>query len=306
LDAFRQYKNKFSNIAKRVPPGVDLDEIRAAVVRGKSIEQALAELEAEAAPPPRAEPAVEAPPSPVDERLLDLDGQVKRLRGYLQELTAEGNRQRAEIERLQRIIERQKSGEEERIRKDAEVIRRDAIIASQKKLLKKGEKQRKKQQGQIRRLKRFADLQKNGDWIPVKAAPALTRDAIRVLDDDLGIGEGDIIAVGRTDGWGPSIIEDLKNARIRALVAATPEKEASDERLAAACLEAELALLAGGAVELRMQGRTGTVSRLRLEAALAAWERDLDAYRRGKKTEMLESIFREYRSEREKEVRRHG
>ncbi|NYT06542.1 MAG: DUF460 domain-containing protein, partial [Methanomicrobiales archaeon] len=102
LDAFRQYKNKFSNIAKRVPPGVDLDEIRAAVVRGKSIEPALAELAAEAAPPPRAEPAVEAPPSPVDERLLDLDGQVKRLRGYLQELTAEGNRQRAEIERLQR------------------------------------------------------------------------------------------------------------------------------------------------------------------------------------------------------------
>src|SRR5512136_2347861 len=44
MDAFRSYRNKFQNLLRRVPPGNDLDEVRAGIVRGQSLEQVLSEM----------------------------------------------------------------------------------------------------------------------------------------------------------------------------------------------------------------------------------------------------------------------
>ncbi len=48
LEAFRHYRNKFQNLAKRVPPGHDLDEVRARVIRGQALEQVLGDLKVKA------------------------------------------------------------------------------------------------------------------------------------------------------------------------------------------------------------------------------------------------------------------
>jgi predicted RNase H-like nuclease (RuvC/YqgF family) len=42
--AFKKYKNKFLQVEKKIPPEVDPDEVKALVVRGYSIENAIAEL----------------------------------------------------------------------------------------------------------------------------------------------------------------------------------------------------------------------------------------------------------------------
>jgi hypothetical protein len=57
-------------------------------------------------------------------------------------------------------------------------------------------------------------------------------------------------------------------------------------------------------VDAQVRGKTGTVNRNRFDRALKEWEREQEEQERKKKTEMLESIFREYRFEREKEVHR--
>ena len=44
LDAYRQYRHKFQNLVKRIPPGHDLDEVRARVIRGQSLEQVLGDM----------------------------------------------------------------------------------------------------------------------------------------------------------------------------------------------------------------------------------------------------------------------
>lgn len=306
LDAYRQYRNKFQNISKRVPPGIDLDEVRAGVIRGKSLELILGSREEAVLPASPAVPETEMPPSPVDERVMELDGLVKRLRGYIDDLSADGKKKDEEIERLTRLCTRLKSEDEGRMRRDVEVVRRDAIIRSQKNMLRKAEKRSKKLHRQVSRLKRFADLQMNGDHIPVKVLDSLTRDAVRSLDEDLGINEGDIIAAAKTDGWGRSVLEFLHSAKIRVIITGTGEKQVHDGQLLLACSELELPCIPAAGLDLRIRGRTGTVPRVRLEEALLRWESDFEAYRREKKTEMLESIFREYRSEREREVRRHG
>lgn len=63
LDAFRQYRHRFQNLMKRIPPGHDLDEVRARVIRGQSLEQVIGEMNS--VPTLR---VAEAPPVAVDEK----------------------------------------------------------------------------------------------------------------------------------------------------------------------------------------------------------------------------------------------
>ncbi len=46
LDAYRQYRHKFQNLLKRIPPGHDLDEVRARVIRGQSLDQVIGDMNA--------------------------------------------------------------------------------------------------------------------------------------------------------------------------------------------------------------------------------------------------------------------
>ena len=39
-------RNKFRNLIKRVPPGHDLDEVRARVIRGQALDQVLLDMNA--------------------------------------------------------------------------------------------------------------------------------------------------------------------------------------------------------------------------------------------------------------------
>lgn len=301
LDAYRSYKNKFQNIAKRAPPGVDLDELRAGVVRGRSIEQVVAEMTAEA--PPEAEEEEEREePTPRDERLMQLEGMVKRLRAYVDELQGELKDRDVEIVRLGALVESERSAKSLKVKRDTEITKLEGAVKNLKQRLRKEEKSRKKLTRQIERLKRFADLQMNGDHVPLKVLEAPTRDAVRALEDDLGIGEGDLLYAPRTDGWGMSVVHHLCNARIRALIVG----DTPDDRLVAAFRECGVPLLSREGLAVTLRGRTGTVAGAALDAALGAWDQAQEEYARHKKTEMLESIFREYRSERQKEVRRHG
>jgi predicted RNase H-like nuclease (RuvC/YqgF family) len=301
LDAYRSYKNKFKNIAKRAPAGFDLDELRAGVVRGRSIEQVVAEMAPRKPPKEEAEEVPEEP-TPRDERLMQLEGMVKRLRTYIDELQGEIKERDVEIVRLGALVESERSEKSLQVKRDTEITKLEAALKNQKRRLRKEEKGRKKLTRQIARLKRFADLQMNSDHIPLKVSEALTRDAVRALADDLGIGEGDLLYAPRTDGWGMSVVEFLCGARIRGLIVG----DAPDDRLLTAFRECGVPLLTREGLEVNVRGRTGTVRKDALDAALAAWDEAQAEYARQKKTEMLESIFKEYRSERKKEVKRYG
>ena len=82
LDAYRQYRHKFQNLLKRVPPGHDLDEVRARVIRGQSLDQVIGDMNAVTPAP-----LTDIPQVPVevkhDEKARVLDGMVKRLRTFV-------------------------------------------------------------------------------------------------------------------------------------------------------------------------------------------------------------------------------
>jgi predicted RNase H-like nuclease (RuvC/YqgF family) len=305
LDAYRQYRHRFQNLLKRIPPGHDLDEVRARVIRGQSLDQVIGDMRV-----PLPVPEIPAAPAAVDvkhdDRVRVLDGMVKRLRSYIAELQEEIKGKDYEIHRLSARLRKAQTSRDAELAKDAEVIKKDAVIQSLKKNLHKEERHNRNLAKRLARIKKFAELSVEGDIVPVKVMESLTREGIRKLVDDVGISEGDTIWVNRTDGWGRSAIRDLAESRITAVITGAGVLAEGDPQLVPAFLEAGLPLLSGNETGVQVRNRQGLCGKDALEKALSRWNDQQAKVEREKKTEMIEHIFKEYKSERGKEVRKGG
>jgi predicted RNase H-like nuclease (RuvC/YqgF family) len=305
LDAYRSLQNKFRNIAKRVGPGYDLDEVRARVLRGQPLDTVLADLKGVPAAKKEEAPAAEAEPERTveDERVMALDGMVKRLRSYVQELQEELRERDRDLERLRQDVRRARSATERKIRRDAELAAKDATIESLREQL-RGERRRSRRlKKRLERMQKVAKLEVSEDYTPLKVLDSLTREAVRALQEEIGIVEGDVLYVPRTHGWGRGVVKDLAGTGVRALVVGG---EPPDPHLIRIAREADLPLLREEAVRPDIRGRTGAALTGALEGAIAEWEEEQKEFRREQEAERVEYLFKEYRSEREKEVRRGG
>ncbi|HVP95605.1 DUF460 domain-containing protein [Methanoregula sp.] len=306
LDASVQYQHKFRNLIKRVPPGHDLDEVRARVIRGQALDQVLVDMHAVAPPAALAEeaPVVSAGEGRHDERVRVLDGMVKRLRTYVAELQEEVKAKEYEIHRLQGRLRAVHDTRTTQLAKDAEVAKRDAIIQSLKKRLRKEERHGRTLAKRVERIRTFAELSVDGEAVPVKVLDALTRDGLRRLADDTGVHEGDIVYVQRTGGWGNSVLRDLADAKIRALI--TPGAGEGNVQIGAAFREVGIPLLTPSETGVQVRGRQGLAPRDRIEPAISRWQEEQAQFVREKESSRIEHMFKEYKSERGKEVKKGG
>ena len=305
LEAFRHYRNKFQNLAKRVPPGHDLDEVRARVIRGQALEQVLCDLKVKAEAPETAEHAVEID-AKHDERVRVLDGMVKRLKAFAAELQEELKERDYEIQRLQSRLRRVHTARDAEIAKDGGIAKRDAIIQSLKKRLRMAERQSRNLSKRLARKKQSEEIAVDGEAVPLKVLAALTRDGMHRLAGEAGITEGDVIYVTRTDGWGRSIVKDLADIGVGAVICSAAMLAGSDPQMPPAFREFGVPLLSDTDTQAQVQGKIGRAPKGALQAALIRWEEEQDRIEREKKLSMVEHIFKEYRSERGKEVRKGG
>jgi len=307
LDAYRSLQNKFRNITKRVQPGFDLDEVRARVLRGQPLDTVLTDLQGVPATPKPVEPTVPVPERPIeDERVMALDGMVKRLRSYVQELQEELREHDREMERLRQSLRRARSATERKVRRDAELATKDATIESLREQL-RGERRRSRRlKKRLERIKTVAKIEVSEDYTPLKVLDSLTREAVRSLQEGIGIVKGDILYVPRAHGWGRGVVKDLAGTGVRALVIGGGPEEPPDPHLVRVAREAGLPLLPADTVKPDIRGRTGAARTRAIEEAIGEWEEEQKEFRREQEAERVEYLFKEYRSEREKEVRRGG
>jgi len=306
LDAYRSLQNKFRNITKRVKPGVDLDEVRARVLRGQPLDTVLSDLQGAPAPEkPAAPPAEAVPERPVeDERVMALDGMVKRLRSYVQELQEDLRERDREVERLREAVRRARSATEQKGRRDAELATKDATIESLREQL-RGERRRSRRlKKRLERIQTVAEIEISEDYTPLKVLDSLTREGVRGLQEGVGISAGDVLYVPRAHGWGRGVVKDLAGTGVRALV--IDGEEPPDPHLVRVAREAGLPLLPAETVGPEIRGRTGAAKTRAVEEAMGEWEEGQKEFRREQEAERVEYLFKEYRSEREKEVRRGG
>ena len=304
-DAYRQYRHKFQNLLKRIPPGHDLDEVRARVIRGQSLDQVIGDMNSITPAP-----SIDVPMVPVevkhDEKVRVLDGMVKRLRTFVGELQEEVKEKDYEIQRLQARVRKIHTSQDAQLAKDTEVIKKDAIIQSLKKRLRKEERYNRNLSKRLVRIKQFAELSMDGEVLPVKVMEALTKEGLRRLTEDVGIEEGDIIFVTRLDGWGRSVVKDLAGIRVKAVVTGAAVLAESDPHMLPVFRELGVPLISDKDAGVQVRGKRGLSGKETLEAALIHWQEKQAQHEREKKSEMIEHIFKEYKSERGKEVRRSG
>ena len=305
LDAHRQYRHRFQSLMKRIPPGHDLDEVRARIIRGQSLDQVLGEMNAVTKPA-----VVQAPPVAVDEkhdeRVRVLEGMVKRLKTYVAELEEEVKTRNYEIRRLSARLRTAHTTRDAELAKDVEVATRDAIIQSIKKRLRKEERHNQNLVKRLGRIKKFAELSMEGDVVPVKVMETLTKDGLRTLIEDMGLGEGELVYVSRTDGWGRSVVKDLAGLKVRAVILSMKTPAEIDPQLLPAFREAAIPLLSVAETGTQVRGKQGLCGKDALESALCTWQEAQAVHEREKKSAMIEHMFKEYKSERGKEVKKGG
>ncbi len=305
LEAFRNYRNKFQSLQKRVPPGYELDEVRAGIVRGHSVEQVIGDLKGKVAPAEQQAPAVEIDAAR-DERIRILDGTIKRLRvlvGELQEEVEEKERQGA---RLQERLKRVRSRQDQKVRSDAEVTKRDVIIQNLKKRLRKEERANRALKKRIERMKEFDEALLSGETIPLKILPALTREGVKAVSAESGIREGDVFYVPRIEGFGKSAVKDLAQAGIAALLVGEFAGDAVAREVEEVFREFNTPVLSTDHVRVVVKGGRGAADPGQFRAAIRQWQESQAEYEKEKKGRMLEEIFREYQAERGKEMKKVG
>lgn len=301
LDAYRHYRHRLQGVVKRIPQGQDLDEVWAAVIRGLPIAHPVG---AEEAPAQESAAPAAAPEAKRDERVATLEAQVRRLRGYVGELEARIQEREQEIGDLQRRLGRERSSREQQLRRDSEIAKRDMIIMNLKRQLRREQRHSQGLRKRIQYLRSHGMLEREKEAVPLKVLGALTRDGVRALKGDLGIGPEDVLYLAKTDGWGKSAIRELADEGVRAVVIPVEQPERCDPLMREAFQEHALPLVTAREARAVVKGKTGVANRQGLEQAIAAWEEEQRRRELRRKAEMVEAIFREYRLEREREV--HG
>jgi predicted RNase H-like nuclease (RuvC/YqgF family) len=305
LDAFRSYKNKFQSILKRVPPGYDLDEVRAGIVRGQSLEQVIGELKGKSLPEKQETPEIE-PEGKGDERVRVLEGAVKRLRTIVQELSEDIRKKDHDLVSLQSRLKKIRSNQDLLLRRDTEIVKRDVIIQNLKKKLRKEERATRNLRKRVARMKEFDELELSADHIPLKILPSFTREGVKILADEFGIREGDLLYVDHIDGWGRNVVKDLYETGIMGIIVGNADRIPADPQFREAFLESGLPLLLLPRREFIVRGKQGLAHKESVQSALSEWDESEKEYERGKKVSMIEDIYREYRTERGKEMKKVG
>jgi hypothetical protein len=112
--------------------------------------------------------------------------------------------------------------------------------------------------------------------------------------------------VTRLDGWGRSVVKDLAGIRIKAVVTGAAVLAESDPQMLPVFRGWGLPLISDKDAGVQVRGKRGLCGKETLEAALIHWQEKQAQHEREKKSEMIEHIFKEYKSERGKEVRKSG
>ncbi|MDE2442988.1 MAG: DUF460 domain-containing protein [Methanocorpusculum sp.] len=309
--AYRTYKNKFESILKRAPAGVDTDELRAQIVRGFSLEQALSRISGTApvAVPDAAEPNVSSEII-FDERDMRITRQeetIRRLRTLVETLSKESAGKDKTISILHKRLNAEREEQHTELLARTEITERDREIAATKKQLRKEERRNKNLRTRLDRMKRYIALQAGEGCSALKVLPQLSRDAVRGLDDEMGFGEEDLLYVLQIDGWGRSVVRELAEARVKAVI--LPRHvyaRAREQHLIEEFREAGLPVLSGADLSPRVKGKIGVADSAAVEAALSAWNASQTVYSKEKKTAAINSMVREYQVERVREVREQG
>lgn len=300
-EAYKYWRHKFSGILKRVPPGVDLDEVRAGIIRGQSLERILSERKVPVRTAQEKKPEVSL--DTTDERVRILDGTVKDLRVLVSDLQQEIVSLKRQNQLLSKKIAEMKIERQKGVNAEPEIIKRDQIIQNLKHRLRQEERNNKKLQRRLKRMKETTDELRPQGTRAIKVLPDLSRESVRLLIERVGIQPGDILYVKTLASWGKGIVHDIARNGVEAVIVNEKAADTLSHELRDVFLHENLPVVVSKDMQIQVKGDMGTCDEEKYSEALDDWACEYDKFLKGKSEEMLESLMKEYLAERERKVK---
>jgi predicted RNase H-like nuclease (RuvC/YqgF family) len=309
--AYRIYKNKFERILKRAHKGIDKDELRAQIIGVLSLEQALSRIN-------KITPTTVQTSTKPDEfheiifderdrQITQQEETIRRLRTLVETLTRESSGKDKIISAFRRKLNAEQKKQHTELLAKIEIIERDREQSILKKQLRKEEHRCKNLRVRLDRMKRYIALQAGENCITLKILPQLSRQAVRSLDDEMGLGEEDLLYVQQINGWGRNVARELTEAKIKTVILSQKVyARAWKQYLIGEFRDARLPILSDADLSSRIKGKIGVVDSVALEKALAIWNASQVVYSKEKKDETIDSMIKEYHVERTSKVREPG
>ncbi len=294
IEGYNFFRSKFAQIEKKVPQGVDLDEVKVRVLKGSTIKSAiLTDSESEVNGKKRERYRVEdiqklrAELRKKEEIIDELERIIERMKGEMDEKDRT-------ISLLERKLIKTKKEESYRLRKEKEIEERNKTIEI---LQNKIEEQRKEihdLNNKIQMMRKFRYLELRGEWKPIKVLNRFTKDEIEKLDSSIGIKSGDIILLSDPSGGGASTAELLVKKGIRAILVESDMSHIALERL----IEGEIPVIKASELDIRQIDDFAMVKKDEFEKKYKEALKEVERTRKKLSMSRLEKLFQEYRSER--------
>lgn len=302
LYTFKNYKNVFSRIEKKVPQNVDIDQVRSNVIRGDSIEEAIEKVVS--ASKGLATSGVvhekvtenatdeDAQRTKMIENLKQKKIQIRHLQEYVLELKTDVSSKDAKIKKLQSKIGKNKREAYKKIRTNIELQIRDNKISILKVDLNGTKKALNSARNQIKKLKQIRKMEIKGEGIPVKIISSFTKEAIERTAEMYGIKRGDVVYLEDPSGGGTTAASILIDAGVRAVIVSDELSHVASDSF----FEGNIPVLSG--IHIQRVEDFAIVDPEMLNSAILEWEIAAQEIRMAQKEQQLKLLVDEYKSER--------
>ena len=302
--AYRSILPKLRQIDRKVREeqiAVDRNHLKALVIKGMPINEAIGSLVREDSKVPEIEPHPTIPDEPLTKEKFDA---LKQRRA---ELESENELLNEKIEDLERLIQFLKFREDE-LSNSLDIVgqenywkvKRDREVAKKKTELEGSRRENRQLRQHVKNLERRFELLRcvkrleiRGDMMAVKTVPQFTRESIEEYDRKVGLKSGDIILFEDASGGGPQTAGLLIEREIRAVIVDTPLSHLSRDELVMAMIP----VIEAKEVELQRIDEFAFISRKKFQQQLCFFIKEVREQARRKGEDHLIEIIERYRRE---------
>ena len=301
LDAYRSHKNKLTQIERKAPEGIDLDEIKALILKGHSLESAVALLKKPFASVEDTEIVDTSPDETLPQQDVSFyrmiikrqDEQITRLVSYVKELKQTIVEDQQNIVRLTGKIDFLKSKEAKRLKMSKEITLRDKEIKRLSKEFGKNKKINKDLQRRIKTLKKMSSVEVEEPLKAIHVLKSFNKDSIQLADEQYGLFDS-IVLFEDASGGGIAAVDMLAEKKVKAIIVKNEPSHTAQRRL----FEAEIPVFSVDDLRLKAAAGMMTIDRDALDKKIEDWHKKTSEVKRQERTEWLESMVEAYKSKR--------
>ncbi len=302
--AYRSMASKLEQIDQKVREeniSVDRNQLKALVIKGMSVSDAIAAL-LQTGTPSETEETTEA--ESTKDRSLETES-YESLKAKYEELKTKYTNLSDKVVDLEKMIEYLKFRESElarsleivsrnnywRVKRDREVVKKQTEVTAATREIRRLNDEVKRLRTSLDCLRGVKRREICGDMIAVKVISQFSREAIEDYVKRVGLKQNDIVLFENASGGGPQTADILIERNVRAIIVNTPMSHLAEDEL----VQASIPVIKAEDVELERVDEFAFISRKKFEEQFRIFFRNMREIARRQSEDRLIEIVERYR-----------